>query len=275
MTAPAKPLLISITLFLILGGVAIFIAFIYLTGQTPSAAIDSIHREGKLFLYKHNMVEKLSSGEITYLYKSTCTRKCHGKDVIEKKLRTAAEWEAVITRMKAPDRAGITDRHADTILRYLQNNYLSNVPTVLPAKTMKFVKKYLWRMDFGEGDLFLDIIYIPREHFNLLRYLGVLNLPTDQSKAIFVMYLNTHRGSVPDWDIAEMSTLQVNNGSPQNATDWKIHYRDGQRHHVQGMLTFPGVDTSQPGELEVTMKLTGMGTRTFQWSLPVPSSQEE
>lgn len=274
MSAPVKPLLISIALFILFGGTATFLAFMYLTGQTPGAVINSIQMEGKFFLYKHNMVGKLSSRETTLLYQSTCTRKCHGKDVIEKKPRTAAEWELVVTRMKAPDRADITDRHADTILRYLQNNFLSNVPTVLPEKTMKFVKKYLWRMDFGEGDLFFDIIYIPREHFNLLRYLGVLNLPTDQSKAIFIMYLNTHRGSVPDWDIAEMSTLQVSNGSPQNATDWKIHYRDGQRHHVQGMLTFPGIDISQPGELAVTMKLTGMGTRTFHWSLPVPPSQE-
>ena len=92
MRVPVKPLLISITLFLLLGGTVIFLAFMYLTDQTPGAAIDSIQREGKFFLYKHNMVEELSSREITLLYRSTCTRKCHGKDVIEKKPRTAAEW---------------------------------------------------------------------------------------------------------------------------------------------------------------------------------------
>ena len=271
---PVKPLLISITLFLLLGGTMILLAFMYLTDQTPGAAIDSIQREGKFFLYKHNMVEKLSSREITLLYRSTCTRKCHGKDVIEKKPKTAAEWESVMTRMKAPDRAGITDRHADTITRYLQNNFLSNVPTVLPEKTMKFVKKYLWRMDFGEGDLFLDIIYVPREHLSLLRYLGVSNLPPDQQHPLFIVYINTHRGTVPDWNFAEISTFRVNNGNPQNATGWKVLYRDGQRHHIQGMLTFPDIDINQTNEMEVTMKPAGMGTKTFQWSLPVPSSQE-
>ena len=274
MRVPVKSLLISITLFLLLGGTVIFLAFMYLTDQTPGAVIEGIQREGKFFLYKHNMVEELSSREITLLYRSTCTRKCHGKDVIEKKPRTAAEWESVVIRMKAPDRAGITDRHADTITRYLQNNFLSNVPTVLPEKTMKFLKKYLWRMDFGEGDLFLDIIYVPREHFRLLRYLGVSHLPPDQQHAFFIVYINTHRGTVPDWNLAEMSTFRVNNGNPQNAIGWEILYRDGQRHHVQGMLTLPGIDISQSNELEVTMKPAGMGTKIFQWSLPIPPLEE-
>src|SRR3990167_6048275 len=183
MSMPVKPLLISIALFLLLGWTAILLAFMYLTGQTPEAAINNIQREGKFFLYKHNLVEKLSSREITLLYQSTCTRKCHGKDVIEKKPRTAAEWEAVMTRMKASDRAGITDRHAETITRYLQSNFLSNVPTVLPEKTMKFVKLHLWRSDFGESDLFLDLIYIPYEHRKLLPYLGVRSAPTDDRAA--------------------------------------------------------------------------------------------
>lgn len=274
MSVPVKPLLVSITLFLLLGGTITLLAFMYLTDQTPGAVINSIQREGKFFLYKRNMVEKLSSREITLLYQSTCTRKCHGKDVIEKKPRTAAEWESVMTRMKAPDRAGITDRHADAITRHLQNNFLSNVPTVLPEKTMKFVKQYLWRSDFGDNDLFLDIIYVPQEHLRLLRYLGVRNLPSDQRNTIFVVFINTHQGAVPPWNFAEITTFRVNNGNPQKAIGWEVLYRDGQQHHNQGMLIFPSIDISQSSELEITMKLAGVGTRTFQWSLPVPSLPE-
>lgn len=274
MRAPVKPLLISIALFLLLGGTVILVAFMYLTDQTPRAVFDNIQQEGKFFLYKHNMVKKLSSREITLLYQSTCTRKCHGKDVIEKKPRTAAEWESIVARMKAPDRADITDRHADTITQYLQSHFLSNVPTVLPEKTMKFVKKYLWRSDFGEEDLFLDIIYVPREHHHLLRYLVVRNLPQDQEGALFIVFLNTHQGRVPPWNLAEISTLRTDKGSPQKAISWKILYKDGQQHHNQGILTFPNIDISQSTELEVTMQLAGLGTRTFQWSLPVPPSEE-
>lgn len=269
-----KPLLISISLFLLLGVTVIILAFMYLTGQAPGAAINSLAGEGRLFLYKYNMLEKLSSGEITRLYQTTCTRQCHGRDVIEKKPRTAAEWESVVTRMKAPDRAGITDRHAETITRYLQNNFLSNVPTVLPEKTMKFVKQYLWKSDFGESDLFLDIIYVPREHLRLLRYLGVNNPPPDQQSALFVIYINTHQGTVPPWNLAELSALRVNKGSPQNPVSWAVLYRDGQQHHNQGLLVFPAIDASQPTGFEITMQLAGLGMRTFQWNLPVPPLPE-
>ena len=270
MSAPVKPLFISIALFLLLGGTLAILLFMYLTGQTPGAVIDNLQREGKFFLYQHNMVEKLSSREIALFYQGTCTRKCHGKDVIEKKPRTAAEWESVVTRMKAPDRAGITDRHADTITRYLQSHFLSNVPTVLPEKTMKFLKKHLWRMDFGESDLFLDVIYIPREHLSLLRYLGVRDVPPDRQAALFVVYINTHQGSVPPWNLAEMATLQDGNGHTQNATSWEMLYQDSQSHHKQGLLAFPNIDTSKVTDLEIKMKLPGLGIRTFQWSLPVP-----
>jgi len=274
MRVPVKSLLVSITVFLLLCGAILFLVFMYLTDQAPEGVINNIYNAGKLSLYKHGMVEKLSANEIKRLYQDTCTRKCHGKDVIEKKPRTAAEWESVITRMKAPDRAGITDRHAETITRYLQNNFLSNVPTVLPEKTMKYLKQYLWRSDFGEDDLFLDVIYVPREHFSLLRYLGVRNTPPDQQSALFVVYINTHQGSVPPWNLAEMATLHDNNGHTQKAIGWDVLYQDGQRHHNQGTLTFPGIDINKATELEIKMSLPGLGMKTFQWSLPVPPLSE-
>ena len=274
MRAPLKPLLISITVFLSLCGTVLFLVFMYLTDQAPNDVINDIQNSGKLFLYKYGMVEKLSSREVTRLYQDTCTRKCHGKDVIEKKPRTAAEWESVVTRMKAPDRAGITERIAETITHYLQNNFLSNVPTVLPEKTMKFVKRYLWRSDFGESDLFLDIIYVPHEHLGLLPYLGVRNLPPDQQAAIFVVYLNTHQGAVPPWALAEMATLHDNNGHSRNASKWDILYRDGQQHHNQGVLTFPDMDISKATDIEIKMNLPGLGMRVFQWGLPIPTPPE-
>ena len=274
MRAPLKPLLISVTVFLLLCVTALFLVLMYLTDQAPSTVVNDIQTSGKFFLYKYGMVEKLSSGEIKRLYQDTCTRRCHGKDVIEKKPRTAAEWESVVTRMKAPDRAGIADRQAEAITRYLQNNFLSNVPTVLPEKTMKFLKRYLWRSDFGESDLFLDIIYVPREHTGLLPYLGVRNPPQDKQTAIFVIYLNTHQGSVPPWTLAEMTTIHDNNGYSQKANKWDVLYKDGQQHHNQGVLTFSNIDTSNTTELEIKMNLPGLGIRAFQWSLPVPPLPE-
>jgi len=274
MRSSVKSLLVSIAVFLLLCGTIVFFVFMYLTGQGAGGVINDLRNATKLSLYKYGMVEKLSSSEIKRLYQDTCTRKCHGKDVIEKKPRTAAEWESVMARMKAPDRAGITDRHAETITRYLQSNFLSNVPTVLPEKTMKFVKRHLWKSDFGESDLFLDLIYIPREHLGLLHYLGVRNVPPNRQDALFVVYINTHQGLVPRWDFAELAALHVNNGDAQKASAWKVLYEDGQRHHNQGVLTFPNIDVGNATDLEIKMRLPGLGMRTFQWSLPVPPLPE-
>lgn len=265
-----KSIFVSLTVFLLLCGTILFVAFMYLTDQAPADVINDIHKAGRLSLYKYGMVEKLSPNEIKSLYQDTCTRKCHGKDVIEKKPRTAAEWEAVVTRMKAPDRAGIADRYAETIARYLQSNFLSNVPTVLPEKAMKFLKRYLWRMDFGEGDLFLDIIYIPREHYGLLPYLGVRNAPSDRQTAFFVVYINTHRGVLPPWNFAELATLHDNKGHSKNAIKWEVLYRDGQQHHNQGNLIFTDTDIEDATEMEIKLRLPGLGIKTFQWNLPVP-----
>jgi len=274
MRSSAKSLLISLAVFLSLCAAILFFVFMYLTGQSTGDAINDLNDAARLSMYKYGMVEKLSSGEIKRLYLDTCTRKCHGKDVIEKKPRTAAEWEAVMTRMKASDRAGITDRHAETITRYLQSNFLSNVPTVLPGKTMKFVKLHLWRSDFGESDLFLDLIYIPHEHRSLLPYLGVRSAPPDRQAAFFVVYVNTHQGAVPPWNFAELATLHVDNGPAQNASAWRVLYEDGQRHHNQGVLVFPDIDTGKAADMEIKMRLPGLGMRTFQWRLPVPPMPE-
>lgn len=271
---PVKSLLVSIAVFLLLCGIITFIAFMYLTEQTPADVINDINKAGKLSLYRYGMVEKLSSSEIKNLYHDTCTRKCHGKDVIEKKPRTAAEWDAVVNRMKAPDRAGIADRYAEAIKIHLQNNFLSNVPTVLPDNTMKFVRKHLWRGDFGEGDLFLDIIYIPREHYGLLPYLGVRDIPLDRQTAFFVVYVNTHRGVLPQWNFAELATLHDSKGNSKNAIKWEVLFRDGQQHHNQGNLIFTDTDIGEATEMEIKLRLPGLGTKTFQWSLPIPTSPE-
>jgi len=264
-----KSLLISISVFLLLSASAVFLFFMYLADMTPKQMIDDIYTEGKLLLYKQNMIDELSSDEMTQLYRSTCTRKCHSKDVIENRPRTALEWEWIVTRMKAPDRAGISDRHAAAITRYLQKHYLSNVPTVLPEKTMRFIKRHLWKSDFGDNDLYLDILYIPRAHLSLLPYLITSNTPQQKSGTVFVIYINTHQGSIPPWNLAEMATLHDSNGNTQNANSWEVLYEDGQHHHRQGILTFPAIDEGQSTVMDVTIHLPGMKERTFQWLLPI------
>jgi len=266
-----KSLLVSAGLSLLLGGTALFLTFTYLSDQRPGEMLDDLYTSGTLVLFRHGLIEDLSSDEITQLYHSSCNRKCHSKDVIEKHPRTSLEWEWIVTRMQAPDRAGINDRETAVITRYLQEHFLSNIPTIMPEKTMRFVKRHLWRSDFGESDLYLDIIYIPRLHLSLLPYLVASNSPPKAGGAVFVVFVNTHQGTIPPWDLSEMAIFQNGDGGSQKAIGWKLIYEDGQGHHKQGILTFPAIADSQPAALEVAIRLPGMRERIFQWDLPIPA----
>jgi hypothetical protein len=269
-----KSIIISISAFLFLAVAATFLVFTFLFHIPPGEIINNAYSHGKIFLYSHDLVDRLTAAETRQLYQNTCTRRCHSSDLIEKKPRTAFEWEAVVNRMKAPDRAAITDRAATAIRQYLANHFLSNLPTVIPDKTMKHVKRYLWRSDFGAGDLYLDIIYIPSSHISLFPYLVASNEPPTGPGAIFVIYLNTHQGVIPMWNIADMAILRRGGKAERKATDWQIIYEDGQHHHRQGLLIFPELDESSPALLEVAIHLPGIMEKTFQWNMPVPSTTE-
>ncbi len=271
MKLPLAPLLLSAALFLLLLAGLGLVAYVSLSGQSVAAAWGDLADEGRTLAYRYGWVDRLNEKEIRRLYQRSCTRRCHGREVIEKGPKTAAEWEGVVARMAAPDRAHLDERLAELILRYLQTHFLSNVPTVLPPATMRHVKQYLWRSDFGESDLFLDLIYVPREQTRLLRYLGVRNLPAVPARdAVFVVFVNTHSGRVPEWNLAQMAQLRTDGEPPRPALRWEVLYRDGQQHHNQGMLVFPAIDRAEAKEMEVTLRLGGLGTRVFLWRLPVP-----
>ncbi len=273
-----KLLIISVMLFLFLVGGIFLAGFIYLLEPGPEGKAQYLYSIGRLWFYKHALTDTLSSKERKRLYQSTCTRKCHGSDVIEKTPRTAMEWERIISRMKAPDRAAITDREAAAIVGYLQEHYLSKIPTILPEKTMRFLKRHLWRSDFGANDIYLDLIYLPQVHRDfLLPYLVGSNTPSSYKEGIaFVLYANTHQGILPPWNFAKMAVLQYNKGPELKARAWDIVYDDGQAHHRQGMLTFPRSDENEEEltALEVEIDLPGMRSKVFQWTLPVPPIEE-
>ncbi|MFQ5356160.1 MAG: hypothetical protein ACE5DY_06690, partial [Mariprofundaceae bacterium] len=226
-----KTLLISTAAFTLLVGTAIVLALIFLFDMPPGEIISTLQSEGKFFLYKHELVETLSAAEKQQLYQTNCTRKCHSKDLIENRLRSATEWEAIVSRMKAPDRADLTGREAKIVTRYLQNHFLSNIPTALSEKTMKFVKRHLWKSDFGESDLYLDVIYIPHAHIGLLPFLVAGRKHLENNKgAFFVVFLNTHQGTIPPWNLAEMATINHSGGKSAKAIGWEMLYEDGQHH---------------------------------------------
>jgi len=272
-----RQLVISLMLFVLLIGGLLFAGFAYLFEADSESRASYAYSSTRLFLHKLAVVDSLTPGEINRLYRSSCTRTCHSTDVIESAPRTALEWDWIVTRMKDPERADLSDRQARVITEYLQEYFLSSTPTILPEKAMRFLRKYLWKSDFGESDLYLDIIYIPLLHHSLIPYLVLNNSPpkAETAKVIFVLYINTHQGVIPPWEISDMAVLRNDKGIETKANSWQVAYVDGQNHHYQGLLSFPVNMQNESGLMEIEVKLPGMRKRIFQWQLPIPLFEEQ
>lgn len=272
--------LISLAIFMFLAATLAGVGFFLLVEPGEEGRLEVLRQTSRLMLFRANLIDRLTEKETVHLYKSSCTRKCHSRDVIENSQRTAMEWDSIVRRMQSSVKAGksadITDREAILITEYLQRNFLSNVPTILPEHVMRFLKINLWRMDFGESDLYLDVILLPPQHRSLMPYLVMERTPYRGFDTLFVIYVNTHQGTVPPWDLSGMATLRDSQGNEYHANGWKVLYEDGQKHHRQGILTFPAPSQGpSPGELaagilEITIRLPNMRKRVFQWNLPVP-----
>ncbi len=275
-----RTLLLTLAVFLALALTAASIGFLVLIDPGPQGRLAYLERSARLLLHRHGLVSDLSQAEIEAVYRSTCTRKCHGRDVIEKTPRTAMEWEMIVQRMKQAVRAGvradITEPEARTVVTHLQRNFLSNVPTVMPPKIMAFMKKHLWRIDFGERDIYLDVIYMPLRQRYLAPYIARTQSPLTGADTQFVLYINTHQGVLPGWDLTHLATLDDGRGAPLNSHRWQVLYEDNDKHHRQGILSFPPLrgQGEKPRTLEMTLKLPNMRKRVFQWFLPIPELEE-
>ncbi len=116
----AKLVVLSFALFTLVLGMATFAAFVYLIEPGPGGRRQYLATTGKLLLHRYNLYDELTEAETRRLYLSTCTRKCHSRDVIELTPRTALEWEQIVTRMKKQAKADITGAEARTLVEYLQ-----------------------------------------------------------------------------------------------------------------------------------------------------------
>ncbi len=123
-------------------------------------------------------------------------------------------------------------------------------------------------MDFGESDLYFDIIYLPREHRNLMPYLAFRSEPTYSDEALFIVYINTHTGIVPHWNMAEIASVRLDGDREIRAAGWQVIHEDGQQHHKQGILTFPAL-AFEGTILEMVIRPPAMRDRVFSWHLPI------
>ncbi len=265
--------MLSFALFTAILGTVTFLTFVYMIEPGVNGRWQYLVTSGKLFLHRYNLVDELTEAETRQLYLSTCTRRCHSRDVIELTPRTALEWEQIVARMKKQAKSSISGNEAQAIVGYLQREYLSNVPTILPEATMRFVKTHLWRLDFGESDLYFDIIYLPSAYRYLMPYLAFKSKPQDNEEVLFIVYVNTHTGILPRWDLADIAAIRIDGDRETKAAAWQVLYEDGQRHHKQGILTFPAIGKNsgaQAGSLEMVIRPPAMRQRAFHWRLPIP-----
>lgn len=140
---------------------------------------------------------------------------------------------------------------------------------------MRFLKKHLWRLDFGEDDLYFDIIYLPRGYRHLMPYLAFKSKPRDSDEALFIVYVNTHTGILPRWNLADIAAIRIDGDREAKATTWQVLYEDGQQHHKQGILTFPAIADGggqRAGSLEVVIRPPAMRERVFHWRLAIPDA---
>lgn len=269
--------LIVFAVFLSLLAVLFFLFFI---DTNPYSKSEYLYLNAKFIAFRHTGLNILSEEDAKPLYESSCARKCHSRDVIERARHTAREWEDVIQRMRLVNKANVKENESSVILKYLQKNFISNVPTILSPEANKYLKKYLWKSDFGESDLYVDIIYTPIEYHSLLSGTGETIGYNVDKYAVFLVYLNTHQNKLLPFQMEKLTLLRDDSGKEYKPIKWQVIYESGDLHHREGVIIFPNVKPvpasskqgTDEGFLEIVLKdLPGQKERLFRWELPIPA----
>lgn len=233
--------------------------------------MEYLYQSGKLNVYRYTGLGNLSDSEVRLIYEGSCTGKCHSRDVVERSAHNVREWEEIIGRMRAANRANVTAHEARVITAYLTKHYGSNIPTILTLEGGKYLKKYLWRSDFGESDIYVDIIYTPVEYFNFVGGSNIVEGYGAGEYTLFKVYINTHQNKLAPYPLEKLALLKVGgNNTELRPILWKVLYESGDNHHREGLLVYKKVDRSS-GTMSISlMDLPGQKERVFQWDLQIP-----
>ena len=244
--------------------------FLILVDTSPMGRMEYLFETGRLTLFRYTGLGNMSDRDLKLIYEGRCTRKCHSRDVVERSAHNVREWEEIIGRMRAVNKANVTDSEATVITAYLTKRFGSNIPTILTAEGGKYLKKYLWRSDFGESDLYVDIIYTPKEYFNFIGGDSAVEGYEADRYTLFKVYINTHQNKLAPYPLERLAILKTGNGKEYKPELWKVLYESADYHHREGMFVFKGVDTNATSMSLSLMDLPGQKERIFQWDLPIP-----
>lgn len=266
-----KVFFVSLAAFLSFLVVLASMLFIILVDTSPMGKTEYLLQTAKLTLFRYGGMGSLDDRELKIVYEGACTRKCHSRDVVERSLHSAREWEEIINRMRGVNGASITKSEAEVVTAYLAKRYGSNIPTILSPEGGKYLKKNLWRSDFGESDLYIDIIYTPVEYFNVAGGSSVVEGYNADKYAVFTVYLNTHQDRLAPYPLDQLTSLTTEKGASYEPLLWKVVYESGDYHHREGVLIFKKARDDIKGMTLVLRGLPGRKERLFEWKLPIPA----
>lgn len=265
-----KAFLISSAIFAALVSLLVFVAFLILIDTSPMGKMEYLYRLGRFTAFRYTGIGGLSDNEVKLIYEGRCTRKCHSRDAVERSSHTAREWEEIAGRMKNVNKAKVTNSEIKVIIPYLARHFGSNIPTILTAEGGKYLKKYLWRSDFGESDIYIDIIYTPIQYFNIIGGSSVVEGYKAGEYEVFKVYINTHQDKLAPFPLDQLSVLKAGDGMQHKPALWKVIYESADYHHREGMLIFKKSEDSAVSMSLILKDLPGQKKRLFQWDLPIP-----
>lgn len=265
-----KAFLITTTVFISFVAALALAAFLIIADTSPMGKMEYLYEFGKLSVFRYTGAGSLNDGEVKMLYEDACTRKCHSRDVVERSAHNLREWEGIIGRMRSANRAPVTKSEARVIVAYLTKRYGSNIPTILTLEGGRYLKKYLWRSDFGESDLYVDIIYTPKEYFSFVGDTSEVEGYRADKFLLFKVYINTHQNKLAPFPLERLSRLKVGEGNESRPLLWKVLYESGDNHHREGFLVFDRPDNNSGSMVLILEDLPGQKERVFQWDLPIP-----
>lgn len=267
-----KTFFLSLVIFVVSAVLLVFAAYLFLVDTSPMGKMEYLAETGKFTIFRYTGYGDLDDHEIKRMYENGCTRKCHSRDVIERTVHTAKEWEDIVNRMRTVNNASVTDAEAAAVTAYLAKRYGSNIPTILSVEGGRYLKKYLWRSDFGEEDLYVDIIYSPVEYFKVIGGRSIVEGFSTKEYELFKVYINTHQNKLDKTPLDKLAILTTNEGKEYRPERWVIIYESGDSHHREALLVFKKIDESTSSFAIGIEGLPGRNVRLFDWEVPIPET---
>ena len=269
-----KKIIISgIALIIIITGTVVFLSF-SLGATSASGDISSV---GRMMLFRYGIVKSITPKDERFIFEYNCSKRCHSRDVIDRANHTPFEWAAVVDRMRNVNNVELKDREAAVIIRHLQTTRLP-IASSLSSDIVHKMFKQLWKSDFGEGDVYIDVVYSTPEYFKATGALTHLERFQADEYLVFLINLTVHTGKLAPYRMDELAVLMDDKGREIKPVEgWEIIFETGDNHHREGIIRFPKKDSSGKPVIDKDTKsfeliikdVARIKQRVFRWELPI------